>query len=437
MSPLAALPAKNGLASDGGYVERVVTAPHIVTWLVCAAALIIILIRPRGYPEWIWAVAGAAMLIASTLLPVSAAVSAVLRGVDVYLFLVGMMALSELARAEGVFDWLAFRALRTARGSRRRLFVLIYLVGTVVTALLSNDATAVVLTPAVFAVLARTQGDPLPFLYVCAFIANAASFALPISNPANLVVFDAHVPRVGPWLVAFGWPAVVAVVATFVLLYLVMRERLHGRFEDGEDAPVLSVAGRVAFVAVLLSAAVLVAAATLGRPIGITTFALGILSTLAVTFADRAVARRVVLGISWSIVPLVASLFIIVQALDRSGVLNVTRTFFRYAETLAPSAGKLLDGAVVALAGNLINNLPVALLAGYGLSSVPVAPHIAHATLVAVDLGPNLSVTGSLATILWLIAVRRGGVIVTPWQFLKVGTIVLVPTLLLSLLVTR
>ncbi|MGZ3553729.1 MAG: SLC13 family permease [Vulcanimicrobiaceae bacterium] len=156
------------------------------------------MLRPGRIPEWVWAVAGAAVLVGSTLVPVGPAIAAVIRGVDVYLFLAGMMTLSELARTEGVFDWLAVRALRAARGSRRRLFLLIYLVGTIVTTLLSNDATAVVLTPAVFAALARTDANPMPFLYICAFIANAASFVLPISNPANLVVFDGRLPLLAP-----------------------------------------------------------------------------------------------------------------------------------------------------------------------------------------------------------------------------------------------
>ncbi|HEY8296721.1 MAG TPA: ArsB/NhaD family transporter, partial [Candidatus Baltobacteraceae bacterium] len=115
----------------------------------------------------------------------------------------------------------------------------------------------------------------------------------------------------------------------------------------------------------------------------------------------------------------------------------LARGFLHHAETLAPSAGNLLVGAVVSLGCNLLNNLPIAVVTGYALSAVPVAPHLAHAALVAVDLGPNLSVTGSLATLLWLIALRRSGVVVTPLQFLKVGACVLLPSALVTLLLVR
>ena len=104
---------------------------------------------------------------------------AVTKGIDVYLFLAGMMLLAELAQWEGVFNWLASWAVRAANKSASRLFLLIYCVGTIVTVFLSNDATAVVLTPAVYAAVRKAKVDALPYLLACAFIANAASFVLP------------------------------------------------------------------------------------------------------------------------------------------------------------------------------------------------------------------------------------------------------------------
>jgi len=120
------------------------------------------------------------------------------KGTDIYLFLAGMMLLAELARREAVFDWLAGLAVRAARGSPPRLFMLVYAVGILVTVFLSNDATAVVLTPAVYAVVKKARTTALPYLLSCAFIANAASFVLPISNPANLVVYGKQLPSLVP-----------------------------------------------------------------------------------------------------------------------------------------------------------------------------------------------------------------------------------------------
>src|SRR3954452_14455163 len=123
----------------------------VAVWLISVGSIALVLIRPKELPEAWWASIGACLLVATRLISLRSAAGAVAKGLDVYLFLIGMMIMSELARREGVFDWVASHAVRAARGSQSRLFLLIYLVGTIVTILLSNDATAVVLTPAVLA----------------------------------------------------------------------------------------------------------------------------------------------------------------------------------------------------------------------------------------------------------------------------------------------
>src|SRR5580658_4113381 len=184
---------------------------HVATWLIAAVAVIGVITRPKNWPEAWWAVSGALALVAFSLISPMAALGAVEKGTDVYLFLIGMMILAELARREGLFDWLAAYALVHARGSGNRLFLLIYAVGTLVTIFLSNDATAVVLTPAVYAVARHAKAPPLPYLLICAFIANAASFVLPISNPANLVVFGDQMPPLREWLGEFAAASAVSV----------------------------------------------------------------------------------------------------------------------------------------------------------------------------------------------------------------------------------
>src|SRR5215469_10448427 len=127
------------------------------------------LLRPRGIAEVYWIGAGAALLVVLRLVPPGMAGRAIAAGTDVYLFLTGMMLLSELARDFGVFGWMASVAEQHANGSAVRLFTLIYLVGTLVTVFMSNDATAVVLSPAVLAAIRRAKAEPLPYLFACAF----------------------------------------------------------------------------------------------------------------------------------------------------------------------------------------------------------------------------------------------------------------------------
>src|SRR5579872_1832803 len=143
---------------------------RVPVWIISISSILSMLARPRKIGEAWWVCAGAILLVATQLISPLQAAHAVREGLDVYLFLTGMMILAELAREEGVFDWAASIAACHARGSSRRLLFLIYCVGIVVTALLSNDATAVVLTPAVLAAVRHLQVRPRPYLLACAFI---------------------------------------------------------------------------------------------------------------------------------------------------------------------------------------------------------------------------------------------------------------------------
>lgn len=386
--------------------------------------------------EWVWACLGASIIVAAGLLPAHDAAKAAADGENVYLFLGGMLALTELARVHGVFEWLAGLVLRrNARASAARMLAWIYAAGIVITALLSNDGTILLLTPAAFAVAKRARLSPLPFLYACAFVANAASFVLPVSNPANLVLFR-QLPAVSPWVAAFGLSSLASILCTYALLRFTMHSQLQGRVEYGIAAHPLSRSGKAALISVALSATIVILAAAFERPVGATAAIFGAASVIVVTLFDRATPLRVVREASWSIIPLVAGLFVIVRALDHTGVLRYTRAFFRDAGTIGGAKGSLLAGGAVAIADNVFNNLPVGVFARYSLQpSVP--PHIVHAALIGLDLGPNLSVSGSLATLLWLMLLRREDVHVSPWGFLKVGALVMIPALVLALLAVR
>ena len=215
-------------------------------WAICAAATAAVIMRPFRWPEAVWAVAGAALLVMLSLMPAGAALSAIGKGSDVYLFLTGMMLLSEAARVEGLFDWVAATAVIHARGSPTRLFAMVYLAGIVVTAFMSNDATAVVLTPAVYAAAKKGKADPLPLLFACALVANAASFVLPISNPANLVLYGGKMPPLGTWFASFALPSIASIasiMATFLMLRLVERNRLLGNCACDVEREALSPGG--------------------------------------------------------------------------------------------------------------------------------------------------------------------------------------------------
>ena len=410
------------------------TATDVAIWGIAALSTIGVIVRPWNLPEFIWAVTGATLLVAFNLMAWPEALAAAAKGTDVYFFLIGMMLLSEVARQEGLFDWLAAWAVRHSSGSAKRLFLIVYAVGIIVTVFLSNDATAVVLTPAVYAATRAAKVEPLPYLFICAFIANAASFVLPISNPANLVVFGKMMPPLADWLHIFALPSVVAIIATYLSLRLTQRRVLDAEVAKIDDIAPLTGGGALAALGIAMTAIVLLTASAMGWDLGVPTFVAGAAVTVAIMALGRQSPLAIIKDISWSVLPLVAGLFILVEALNRTGVLPALARILKEAIATSPQATAWIAGVAAAVASNLANNLPVGLIAATTSQAAQAPADVIGAILIGVDLGPNLSVTGSLATILWLIALRREGEDVRALQFLKLGLLVMPPALLLSLL---
>jgi arsenical pump membrane protein len=416
--------------------DDVTSVPHeaALAWSIIVLATAGVIIRPFRLPEAIWAMAGAFALVTCGLLPWGDALSGMRKGIDVYLFLAGMMLIAELARHEGLFDYLAALAVEHARGSPQRLFLLVYLVGTLVTTLLSNDATAIVLTPAVYAATRAAGASPLPYLFVCAFIANAASFVLPISNPANLVVFGARMPHLAEWLRQFALPSVASIVVTYIVLRLTQHRVLNEeKIEINVPKPKLSREGKFTAIGIGAIGIVLLSASALDVQLGLPTFICGAVTAAAVLLVSRQSPWPVLNDISWSVLPLVAGLFVMVEALIRTGAIAHLSEMLHaaVAQSVAKTAWSV--GIVTAVADNIANNLPVGLVAGSVAANDHLPTQIVRAMLIGVDLGPNLSVTGSLATILWLVALRREALNVSAWRFLRLGLLVTPPALLAAL----
>jgi arsenical pump membrane protein len=409
---------------------------HLLLSLIVGLSIVLMLIRPRNIPEVYWIGGGVVLLLVLRLVPLTLAGRAIAKALDVCLFLIGMMLLSELAREHGVFNWLSSVAVRSAKGSCSRLFALVYAVGTVVTIFMSNDATAVVLTPAILTAVRKTKVQPLPYLFVCAFIANAASFVLPISNPANLVVFHNGMPPLGQWLLSFGVPSVLSVVSTFAVMRWVFRKELCAAIECEVKAEPLRADGKLVLAGLAAMVVVLLTASSLGKDLGMPTCLAALVITAVVSIKTRSNPLALAREISWGTLALVAGLFVMVDAVESIGAMRLTQQWLGWAEKLGPWVGTVIMGFGVGVANNLVNNLPLGLIAGSTLQAAHAKGLAASAVLVGVDLGPNLSITGSLATILWLIALRKEKLDVSFWSFLRVGAVAMPIALLLSLIAT-
>jgi arsenical pump membrane protein len=243
-------------------------------------------------------------------------------------------------------------------------------------------------------------------------------------------------PSLAHWFEAFALPALIAIAVTFGMLVWRFSRDLRGRAEHAEvaDVPPPSRAG----VALLAgSALTLIAVSAREGPLGAATFACAAAVWLFALARRRDDALAIVRQMDWRIVPLTAALFVIVAAIDAGGALEVARAALLWCAQLPFPGASLAAGTLAGLASNAVNNLPVALAAGETLPVLAARHPIAHAVLVGVNLGPNLSANGSLATILWLGILRRNGIVLSGRAFVLIGLAIAPPALLAALLAVR
>jgi len=197
--------------------------------------------------------------------------------------------------------------------------------------------------------------------------------------------------------------------------------------------PPLTYGGRLTVCGIGAVVFVLLCCSALNVSLGLPTFVCGVVTTAIVLTLNRQSPWPVISGVSWEVLPLVAGLFVLVEALVHTGVIDTLSGILHAAVVNSMTAATWGAGLIVGFASNLMNNLPVGLIVGSVVAANRLPTQVIGAMLVGVDLGPNLSVTGSLATILWLVVLRREGLEVGTWGFLRLGIVVMLPALILSI----
>jgi arsenical pump membrane protein len=425
------------ILDDSATLRQVSAYREVAAAAIFLLAVAAVVTRPRRLDEAVAAaLGGLAMLVAGVLSP-GQALAALAAQWNLFLFFLGLMLVSGLADAAGFFDAAGALAIGAARGSGHLLLLCVFGAGAVITAFLSNDATALILTPVVYSVATRLRLPPLPYLFATTFIADTASMTLPVSNPINILVSE----RAGIGLAAYAshlLPAsLIAIALNAALFRLVFRRETDRRFQaDWRAALATAIEDRRLFRLTCAGLAVLavayLAASAVRFPLGgIAVGGAALLALLALAARNLQVGR-VRAHVSLSLFVYVAGLLVLVRAVEAAGL---TTAAVRWLTALpGGSLGTVASGVAGAAAGsNLVNNVPatLVLLSGAGGHPLPFLVGV----LAGADLGPNLTPVGSLSTMLWLVIVRRHGVEVSSVQYLKLGAVI-TPVLLLAATLT-
>lgn len=390
------------------------------------AVLACAVIRPWGWPEAVFAVPAALVVIVTGAISLQAATTEVEVLGPVVWFLAAVLVLAQLCDDEGLFRACGAWMARAAARRPRRLLVQVFATAAVVTAALSLDATVVLLTPVVFATAARLGVRPKPHVYACTHLSNTASLLLPVSNLTNLLAFAASGLSFTRFAGLMALPWIVAVAVEYVAFRWFFAADLDVVADVGSPAerpewPVFAVVVVAATLAgFLLASAVGVDpawAATAGAVV------LGLRALARRRTTPAAIGRAAAVGF----LAFVLALGIVVRAVLDNGL---AAGLGRFVVDGTGPLGLLGIVAAAAVLANLVNNLP-AVLVLLPLTA-PAGPAAVLAVLLGVNIGPNLTYAGSLATLLWRRIVRAHDSDVDLGEFTRLGLLTVPAGLVLS-----
>jgi arsenical pump membrane protein len=381
-----------------------------------AAVMAFAVVRPRGLPEITAALPAAVIAVAVGLVSWPAARSAVAEMAPTVGFLAAILVLAHLADAMGVFAWIADRLRRGSRGSPTRLLSLVFVAASATTAILSLDATVVLLTPVVIATAQAMAMDARPHSYASAHLSNTASSLLPVSNLTNLLAFTATGLTFVQFTTVMALPWLVSIAAEFVVFRLFFARQLRVPVRDAPGAARATVAEPVAEgdAPPMPTAALLVLALTLAgfavsgfvgvAPGWVAAAGAVVLAGFALR-ARRTTVRRTLAAADVLFCGFVLALAVVVAAVADGPIGRALGDHLPHEPTLV---GLLVVAAAAAVIANLVNNLPATLLLLAALGG-HASPVLLLAVLLGVNIGPNLTYVGSLAIMLWRRASAAAG----------------------------
>lgn len=394
------------------------TPALLLALLALAAALATAVARPLWLPEAIAAAVGAVVLVAVGAISVSGARHAISDLAPTVGFLASLLVLSEGCRREGLFDAIGVLMAARSRGSPRRLLGVVFAVATAVTVVLSLDATVVLLTPIVFATAARLRVSPKPHIYGCAHLANSASLLLPVSNLTNLIAFHASGLSFTRFAALMTLPTLAVVGIEWLVFSRFFATELHRPRQARAAAVESPPMPRLPLVVLGLT----LAGFAISSPLGVAPVWVAAAGAAAITVPAllhrQATPERLVRAVEPGFLVFVLGLGVIVATASDNGLGSAVEAIVPAGDTLFDL---LLVAAVAAVLANLVNNVPATLILVSATAAAGPAPVLA--ALIGVNVGPNLTYVGSLATLLWRRVLHREDSDVELGEFLRLGAL--------------
>ncbi len=388
----------------------------IVALLALLVVLVFAIARPAGLSEAVVAVPAAVLVIVIGAVSTADAAAEVARMLPVVGFLAAVLVLASLCDDEGLFQAAGAWMARTSNGRPRRLLGQVFLIAAATTAVLSLDATVVLLTPVVLATVRAMRVPARAHLYATAHLSNTASLLLPVSNLTNLLAFSAAGLSFTRFSVLMAAPWLAAVAVEYAVLRWVFRRDLS----DGQPETPPPRADNPVFVLVVL--ALTLAGFAVTSLLGLSPAWAALVGAVVLGVRSLAQRRSTVGGIARSanvgFLVFVLALAVVVKAVMVNGLDTAARDLLPAGSGLVALLGIAAFAAVLA---GVVNNLPAVLvLLPLVTGSGPAA---VLAVLIGVNIGPNLTYVGSLANLLWRRVLHQQGEPTSVREFTWLGAL--------------
>ncbi|MEH0352857.1 SLC13 family permease [Rhodococcus qingshengii] len=395
--------------------------------LLVALVLVFAIVRPRGLPEIVIAGPAAVVVLLTGVVTLDEAREELTSMAPTVVFLVAVLVLAHAADALGVFRWVSQILQQRSLADPHRLLIYVFGAAALTTAVLSLDATVVLLTPAVIAAARSIGASTRPHSYASAHLSNSASTLLPVSNLTNLIAFAATGLTFLHFTALMALPWVVTIAVEYLIFRLFFRSELARG--DSAEPPVAARSAPAPILPLTVIGMTLLGFAVSGffgiEPAWIAVVGASVLGAIALARHRTTAAKMLYAADLWFCA------FVLVLGIIVAGVAN--GPVGEWIAQILPgdtSYGSLLFvAAVAAVASNLVNNLPATLLMIAALGTA-APPDLVLAMLIGVNLGPNLTYVGSLATMLWRRVATSAGAPPTLATFTLLGVITTPLTLL-------